>query len=45
VVICPDKTVNPYAWMRGKRAYEIAVATLREPEASSAPSTQAPTTP
>jgi len=29
VLVCPAKTVNPHAWMRGKRAFEIACATLR----------------
>jgi hypothetical protein len=29
ILISPDKTVNPTGWMRGKRFFEIAVATLR----------------
>jgi hypothetical protein len=29
VLVSPEKTVNPYAWMRAKRFYEIAFATLR----------------
>jgi len=28
VMLCPDKTRNPLAWMRAKRFYEIAVASL-----------------
>jgi hypothetical protein len=28
-MIAPDKTLNPLAWMRGKRFFEIAVASLK----------------
>lgn len=31
VMLCPDKEASPMAWMRAKRAFEIAVATLRLP--------------
>jgi hypothetical protein len=31
VMLCPAKTANPLAWMRGKRAYEMAVASLSLP--------------
>jgi len=30
-LVCPAKTDNPYGWMRGKRAYELLVASLSEP--------------
>ena len=31
VMLCPGKTVNPVAWMRAKRAYEMVVASLSVP--------------
>jgi hypothetical protein len=30
VLICPGREINPLAWMRGKRAFEIITATLSE---------------
>lgn len=28
ILLCPEKSLNPMVWMRAKRAYEIAAATL-----------------
>jgi len=31
VMLCPNKEANPLAWMRGKRVFEIMVASLEQP--------------